>query len=105
MDSGISASTIDGYSAVGPRLDAEQLRLIRTISELKEGPVPAVLDTSCVRTGLHYQLANGRQPASIDGVRSGRTRLFMELDTLNETWERLPRFAEQFNVSLATLQR
>lgn len=104
MDSGLPASTIDGYSSVASRLDADQLRLIRTISELKEGPIPTVLDTSFVRTGLQYQLVNGRLPVSIDAARSGRTRLFMELDTLNETWERLPRFAEQLNVPLAALQ-
>jgi hypothetical protein len=104
MDSGVSVSTIDGYSSFVPRLDADQLRMIRTMTELKEGPIPTVLDTSCVRTGLQYQLANGRLPVSIDAARSGRTRLFMELDTLNETWERLPRFAEQLNVPLASLQ-
>ena len=101
MDSGVSVSTIDGYSSFVPRLDADQLRMIRTMTELKEGPIPTVLDTSCVRTGLQYQLANGRLPVSIDAARSGRTRLFMELDTLNETWERLPRFAEQLNVPIS----
>ena len=88
-----------------PRLDADQLRTFRTLSELKEGPIPAVLDTSCVRTGLHYQLANNRLPASMDVVRSGRFRMFMELETLNETWNRLPRFAQQLGVPLSTLQR
>lgn len=104
MDSGVSVSTIDGYSSVFPRLNADQLRMIRTMSELREGPIPTVLDTSCVRTGLQYQLANGRLPVSIDAARSGRTRLFMERDTLNETWEKLPIFAEQLDVPLITLQ-
>jgi hypothetical protein len=93
------------YPSVLPRLDAEQLRALRTISELKEGPIPAVLDTSCVRTGLQYQLVNDRLPASMGIVRSGQFRIFMELDTLHETWNRLPRFAEQLNVPLAKLQR
>jgi len=104
VNRGLTASTIDGNSVVISRLEVDQLRLIRRISELKEGPIPTVLDTSCVRTGLQYQLVNGRLPVSIEAARSGRTRLFMELDTLNETWERLPRFAEQLNVPLATLQ-
>ena len=105
MDSGFVGSTTAGYSAALPRLDFDQLRTFRTISELKDGPIPAVLDTSCVRTGLHYQLANGRLPTSVDVVRSGRTRMFMELDTLHETWKRLPRFARQMDVPVATLQR
>jgi hypothetical protein len=79
--------------------------LIRTFSELNDGPIPTVLDTSCVRTGLHYQLTNDRLPASIEIARSGRTRLFIELDTLNETWEKLPLFAEQLKTPLANLQR
>jgi hypothetical protein len=41
----------------------------------------------------------------MDIVRSGRFRMFMEQDTLHETWNRLPRFADQLNVPLAKLQR
>jgi hypothetical protein len=32
--------------------------------EIAHTPLPTVLDTSCVRTGLHYQLENGSPPAS-----------------------------------------
>jgi hypothetical protein len=105
MDSGFVGSTTAGYTAALPRLDFDQLRTFRTISELKDGPIPAVLDTSCVRTELHHQVVNGRLPKSVDVVRSGRTRMFMELDTLHETWKRLPRFAGQMDVPVATLQR
>ena len=104
MTSGFTASPNDPYSAFLSDVTLDQTRTMSTISELKGGPIPAVLDTSCVRTGLHDQLANGRLPASVDAVRSGQIRLFMELDTLNETWKRLPRFAEQLDVPLATLQ-
>ena len=83
MDSGFVGSTTAGYSTALPRLDFDQLRMFRTISELKDGPIPAVLDTSCIRTGLHYLLVNGRLPTSVDVVRSGPTRMFMELDTLH----------------------
>jgi hypothetical protein len=105
MDSGVSVSAYDSYSAIAPRLNADQLRYLRTMAELREGPIPIVLDTSCVRTGLQYQLAKGRLPASIGIASSGRARLFMEKDTLDETWQRLPRFAEQLNVPLATLRQ
>ena len=105
MDSACAGPTIMGYPDVLPRPGAEQLQAFRTISELREGPIPAVLDTSCVRNGLEYQLVNGRIPASMAAVRSGRCRIFMELDTLHETWNRLPKFAGQLDVSLGELQR
>ncbi|MDG7000095.1 MAG: hypothetical protein JRN15_13390 [Nitrososphaerota archaeon] len=55
----------------------------------------AVLDTSHVRTGLHYQLKNGRPPAMIGLAETGAIGLFMELETLTETVEKLPKFANQ----------
>jgi hypothetical protein len=68
-------------------------------------PVPAVLDTDCVRTGLHYQLTKGAPPASVTTARDGMIRLFMEYDTLIETIARLPRFAGQLGVPVADLRR
>jgi len=104
MDNGFVGATTGEQSAVMPYLDAEQVRTLCMISELREGPVPVVLDTSCVRTGLPYQLVNDGLPTSIEAVRSGRIRVFMEFDTLRETWKRLPRFAEQLDVPVTTLQ-
>jgi len=92
-------------TVVLPRLDPDQIRATHTLSELREGPIPVVLDTSCVRTGLHFQLSTGRLPASLDNLRSGRTRMYMEAETLDETWERLPRFARQLNVATSTLEK
>jgi hypothetical protein len=74
-------------------------------SVLRSGPVPAVLDTDCVRTGLHYQLANGGPPASVTIARDGMIRLFMEYDTLTEAIARLPRFSRQLGVPVAELRR
>jgi hypothetical protein len=74
-------------------------------SALRRGPVPAVLDTDCVRTGLHYQLKTGAPPASVTTARDGMIRLFMEYDTLTEAIARLPRFADQFGVPVAELRR
>ncbi len=74
-------------------------------TELREGPIPTVLDTSCVRTGLQDQLKKRRLPASLYAAQVGRTRLFMEHDTVIETWNRLPRFADQLAVPLLDLQR
>jgi hypothetical protein len=68
-------------------------------------PVPAVLDTDCVRTGLHYHLANGEPPASVRAARDGMIRLFMEHDTLAEAIARLPRFARQLRVPVSELRR
>ncbi len=68
-------------------------------------PLPAVLDTACVRTGLHYQLRNGAPPASVTTARDGKIRLFMELETLTETLSHLPKFAKQFGVTVAELRR
>jgi hypothetical protein len=66
-------------------------------------PLLAVLDTSCVRTGLHYQLKNGEPPATIRAARDGDIRLFMEYDTLVEAADRLERFAGQFGVPVDEL--
>lgn len=68
-------------------------------------PMPTVLDTDCVRTGLHYQLANGVPPASVRAARDGMIRLFMEYDTFTEAIARLSRFARQFRVPEAELRR
>jgi hypothetical protein len=74
-------------------------------SGLGRRPFPAVLDTDFVRTGLHYQMGNGVPPKSVRTARDGLLRLFMEYDTLAETGERLPRFADQLGVSVAELRR
>lgn len=89
---------------VPSRLDTGFPRRWEMLSELREGPIPTVIDTSCVRTGLQDQLKKGRLPASIRAAEEGHTRLFMEYDTLIETWERLPRFAQQLDVPLIDLQ-
>lgn len=74
-------------------------------SGLSRRPLPAVLDTDFVRTGLHYQLSNGAPPKSVRTARQGLLRLFMEYDTLVETAGRLPRFADQMGVPVAELRR
>jgi hypothetical protein len=67
-------------------------------ADLGRGPLLAVLDTSNVRTGLHYQLTHGSPPASVTTARDGSMRMFMEYETLVETQRKLPKFAEQFGV-------
>jgi len=68
-------------------------------------PMPGVLDTDFVRTGLHYQLSNGIPPRSVRTARDGALRLFMEYDTLTETGEKLSKFADQLGVTVADLRR
>jgi len=75
------------------------------LAELNRRPLLAVLDTSCVRTGLAHQLKSGLLPASLSTVQDGATRLFMERETLEETREKLPVFAEQLGVSAPDLVR
>ena len=94
-----------GFAAILDRFDDERIASMQAMAELGSGPIPAVLDTSCVRTGLHSQLVSGRPPACIAAVRSGATRMFMAQETLFETWELLPRFADQLDVPTATLHR
>src|SRR5215472_14645294 len=72
-------------------------------SGLDSRPLPAVLDTACVRTGLHYQLRNGSPPASLTTAQDGKVRLFMEYDTLTETGKKLPKFARDLDVTVAEL--
>jgi hypothetical protein len=69
------------------------------------GPMPAVLDTDFIRTGLHVQLTKGTPPKSVQGAQDGSVRLFMEYDTLVETDRKLPKFADQFDVSPNELRR
>jgi len=73
--------------------------------ELSRGPLLAVLDTSCVRTGLHYQLRNGSPPASITTAQDGSIRLLMEYDTLVGTNRKLPKFAKGLGVTTDELRR
>jgi len=73
--------------------------------DLRRRPLPAILDTDFVRTGLHYQLRNGIPPRSVRTAQRGSLRLFMEYDTLTETETRLPKFAGQLGVPVADLRR
>lgn len=68
-------------------------------------PLPAVLDTDFIRTGLHAQLSKGMPPRSIRTAQGGSLRLFMEYDTLLETNERLPKFADELGASVPELRR
>ena len=81
------------YADVLSLVALEQLRRSELRLEPQKGPIPTVLDTSCVRTGLQDQLKKRRLPASLYAAQVGRTRLFMEHDAVTETWNRLPRFA------------
>ena len=73
--------------------------------DMHRRPWPTVLDTDLVRTGLHYQFSNGIPPRSVRTARDGSLRLFMEYDTLTETSQRLPKFADQLGVPEADLLR
>ena len=76
-----------------------------SLAGLSRRPLPAVLDTDFIRTGLHYQLSNGIPPRSVRTAQEGTLRLFMEYDTLAETGQRLPKFAGQLRVPVADLRR
>ncbi len=71
---------------------------IERMTAAQRRPLPGVLDTCFVRTGLARQLESGVPPASLGAARNGTIRLFMERDTLDETCRRLPRFAQQLGV-------
>jgi hypothetical protein len=101
-------SVFDGWDGVRPTasagFDPAALERLSILAELRRQRIPVVLDTSCVRNGLHYQLAQGRVPATLHLAESGKARLFMEKETLIETWERLPRFADQMGVPVSQLR-
>ena len=63
------------------------------------------LDTDFIRTGLHAQLSKGMPPRSIRTAQGGSLGLFMEYDTLLETNERLPKFADELGASVPELRR
>lgn len=93
------------YSDLLPRVDPEYLRRSALLAEVGHGPIPSVLDTSYVRTGLEAQLRTGQPPRSIRAAQDGRTRIFMEKETFEESWERLNRFATQLGVPVGELRR
>jgi hypothetical protein len=95
----------EGGSAAAFAVDLDLLAAAARRAELARRPLVAVLDTSCVRTGLEYQLKRGRPPASLTTVRDGMIRLFMERDTLEETCAKLPEFADQLGVPPSELIR
>lgn len=100
-----------GEAGTGRIMSSEELAdLVASSSiddrlELGRRPLLAVLDTSCVRTGLHYQLRNGSPPASVTTARDGSVRLFMEYDTLVELQRKLPKFAKGLAVTAGELAR
>lgn len=73
--------------------------------DLGSGPLLAVLDTSCVRTGLHHQLRHRSPPASITTASDGSVRLLMAYETLIETAQKLPKFAKDLGVTTTELAR
>jgi hypothetical protein len=80
----------------------DPVELWAAIDALDLGPryrmdFPAVLDTSCIRSGLARQL-RGASVASLDAAREETIRLFMADETLNETCEKLPEFADGLGV-------
>ena len=76
----------------------------RRLAELRHGPIPVVLDTSGIRTGLHVQVAQGKLPACLWFAEQGQVRLFMEEETFLETLERIPKFAGQFGMNETELR-
>jgi hypothetical protein len=71
-----------GWTATGSVLSPDDVtRLFQDAIEdfgLNRRPLPAVLDSDCARTGLHYQLKKGLPPASVTTVRDGKIRLYRE---------------------------
>lgn len=76
----------------------------RRLAELRNGPIPVVLDTSGIRTGLNVQVAHGKLPACLWCAERGQMRLFMEKETFLETQARIPKFARQFGMTETELR-
>lgn len=96
--------TFDEAWFEGPEVTS-YLGYLQAYRGLDRRPYLAVLDTSCVRTGLHYQLSRGAPPASVREARDQSLRLFMECDTLKETAEVLPQFAQGLGTTVSELTR
>ncbi len=98
-------------TAAVPVLSEEELAsMLAEAAELsaldpRRGPLPAIVDTGFIRTGLEDQLKRGKLPASVWSAQEGSLRLFMEYDTLVETGEKLPKFAGQLGVTVPELRR
>jgi hypothetical protein len=94
-----------GPGSLGGWGDSALYEAMERITAGRRLPIPGVLDTSCVRTGLARHLETGVPPASLGAARNGTVRLFMERDTLDETCRRLPRFGRQLGVPTSRLAR
>ena len=99
----LSAETEETLAGAAPDLDS-WLEAHRLIQELRSGPIPVIVDTSGLRTGLDHQLRQGRLPACLWSSDRGEVRLFIESETLEEARRRLTRFAGQFEVPELDLQ-
>ncbi len=53
----LSGSSVTSSARTLPGPDPELLRYVRRLSDLRERPTPAVLDTDCVRTRTRYEVA------------------------------------------------
>jgi predicted nucleic acid-binding protein len=103
----------EGWPSGGPQrvLSPEELNALLADAadfralDPRRGPLPAVVDTGFIRTGLQDQLKKGKVPASVWSAQDGDLRLFMEYDTLVETQEKLPKFAGQLGVTVSELRR
>jgi hypothetical protein len=93
------------YPDLLAHVDPDYLRRAAILAEVGRGPIPSVLDTSYVRTGLEAQLRSGRPPRTILAGQEGRTRIFMEKETLDESWDRMNRFSNQLAVPVGRLRR
>ena len=94
-----------GSSVLLSHVDPDVLHRAAILAEVGQDPIPSVLDTSYVRTGLQYQLKEGRPPRTISAAREGRTRIFMEKETLDECWQRMEKFSVQLGVPVVLLRR
>lgn len=57
--------------------DPESYAAFEALPAVHVHPLPAVLDTSCVRTALAIRLQTGVSPPSLAAIRAGTVRLFM----------------------------
>lgn len=98
------------YADVLSLVALEQLRRSELRLEPQKGPIPTVLETSCVRTGLQVQKKDGAGARialrragwpypPVHGTRRGHRNLE------SPTTVRLPRFADQLGVPALDIQR
>lgn len=100
-----SLARLQSFTSLIESVDLELVFLESRSARLLSAPMPAVLDTNWVRSAFDWQLSHPNwKPGTVIAADEGVLKLFMPEPTLEEVFDRLPRFAQQLSTRPQTLE-